>query len=164
MDFEEYVALRGPALERYAFVLAGDPHQAQDLVQTALVKAYRHWRRVVRAEHPDAYVRRILTTSYLDTRRRRLPEHPLDGPEIASTDRFADPADRVAARDELQRALATLSPHQRAVVVLRHYEGQDDAAIARILGCGEATVRAHASRGLQRLRDTLDPTHSGGQR
>ena len=166
MEFEKYVAARGPALERYAYVLSGDPHQAQDLVQTALVKAYRRWRWVVRADHPDAYVRRILTTSYLDTRRRHRTEHPLDDvPDVASTGRFADPADRVAARDELQRALATLSPHQRAVVVLRHYEGQDDPVIARILGCGEATVRAHASRGLQRLRDALDPTHlAGGQR
>jgi DNA-directed RNA polymerase specialized sigma24 family protein len=62
------VAARGPALERYAYVLTGDAQRSQDLVQIALVKAYRRW--VVRADHPDAYVRRIVTTSYLDWRRR----------------------------------------------------------------------------------------------
>lgn len=78
-----------------------------------------------------------------------LVDRPAPGP---------DPADRVAARDELQRALATLSARQRAVLVLRHYEGWDDAAIAAALRCGEPVVRTHASRGLQRLRAALDPT------
>ncbi len=155
MEFEEYVAARGRALERYAFVLSGDPQLAQDLVQTALVKAYRRWRQVARAEHPDAYVRRIVTTTYLDWRRRRasteqpvgeLPEEPAVG---------GDPADRVVRRDEVTRALAGLTPQQRAVLVLRHYEGCDDAAIAALLGCGEGTVRTHASRGAQRLRAAL---------
>jgi RNA polymerase sigma-70 factor (sigma-E family) len=152
MDFEDYVAARGQALERYAFVLSGDAHTAQDLVQTALLKAYRRWRSVTRADHPDAYVRRIVTTSYLDWRRRRseeplaqVPEPPL-GP---------DPADGVVRRDELARALGALTAHQRVVLVLRHYEGYDDTAIAAVLGCGEGTVRSHASRGLDRLRRAL---------
>ncbi len=152
MDFEDYVAARGQALERYAFVLSGDAHTAQDLVQTALLKAYRRWWSVTRADHPDAYVRRIVTTSYLDWRRRRseeplaqVPEPPL-GP---------DPADGVVRRDEVARALGALTAHQRVVLVLRHYEGYDDAAIAAFLGCGEGTVRSHASRGLDRLRRAL---------
>jgi RNA polymerase sigma-70 factor (sigma-E family) len=154
MEFDEYVAARGPALERYAFVLTGDAQRSQDLVQTALVKAYRRWRWVVRAGHPDAYVRRIVTTSYLDWRRRRSSdERPVESvPDAAGAD---DPADRVVQRDEVRRALATLSPQQRAVLVLRHYEGYDDAAIAAVLGCGEGTVRSHASRGAQRLRAAL---------
>jgi RNA polymerase sigma-70 factor (sigma-E family) len=156
MEFEEYVAARGRALERYAFVLTGDRQRAQDLVQTALVKAYRHWRRVARTEHPDAYVRRILTTSYLDWRRRRSStEEPMSSLPERLTD---DPADQVAQRDEMVRALVGLSPHQRAVLVLRHYEGYDDAAIAAVLGCSEVTVRSHATRGAQRLRTILDPT------
>ena len=158
MEFEEYVAARGRALERYAFVLAGDHQRSQDLVQIALVKAYRHWRRVARTEHPDAYVRRILTTSFLDWQRRRSnTEEPVDAlPEPAATGR--DPADQVVLRDQMLRALALLSPHQRAVLVLRHYEGYDDAAIAAVLGCGEGTVRSHATRAAQRLRAILDPT------
>jgi RNA polymerase sigma-70 factor (sigma-E family) len=155
MEFDEYVAARGPALERYAFVLTGDAQRSQDLVQTALVKAYRRWRWVVRAGHPDAYVRRIVTTSYLDWRRLRSSgEQPVETlPDVAASG--ADPADRVADRDEVRRALATLTPQQRAVLVLRHYEGYDDAAIAAVLGCSEGTVRAHASRGGRRLRDVL---------
>lgn len=154
MEFEEYVAARGRALERYAFVLTGDAQQSQDLVQTALLNAYRHWRRVARAEHPDAYVRRIVTTSYLDWRRRRSStEEPVADPAVTAT--APDPADQVAARDEVLRALAALSPHQRAVLVLRHYEGYDDAAIAAVLGCGDGTVRSHATRGTQRLRTLL---------
>jgi RNA polymerase sigma-70 factor (sigma-E family) len=154
MDFEDYVAARGRALERYAFVLSGDAETAQDLVQTALLKAYRRWRRVTAAEHPDAYVRRIVTTSYLDWRRRRgSGDEPMgEVPDAASG---SDLADGVVQRDELRRALGTLTPQQRAVLVLRHYEGYDDAAIAAVLNCGEGTVRTHASRGAERLRRAL---------
>jgi RNA polymerase sigma-70 factor (sigma-E family) len=160
VEFSEYVAARGTALERFAYVLSGDAHLAQDLVQTALLKAYRRWRWVARAEHPDAYVRRIVTRSYLDWRRRRSSgEQPVG----AVPDQPApDPAEGVAERDQLRRALGTLSPRQRAVLVLRHYEGMDDAAIAGLLGCGEGSVRTHASRGLARLRAALDQTTSPG--
>jgi RNA polymerase sigma-70 factor (sigma-E family) len=159
MEFDEYVAARGAALERYAFVLTGDAQRSQDLVQTALVKAYRRWRWVVRAGHPDAYVRRIVTTSYVDWRRlRSSDERPIEiVPDVEAAG--ADPADRVAERDEMRRALETLSPQQRAVLVLRHYEGYDDADIAAVLGCSEGTVRAHASRGGQRLRAALQQDH-----
>ena len=154
MEFSEYVAARGAALERFAYVLTGDAHLAQDLVQTALLKAYRRWRWVARAEHPDAYVRRIVTTSYLDWRRGRGGRDELLGdlPDAASGQ---DLADGVVRRDELRRALRTLTPQQRAVLVLRHYEGYDDAAIAAVLNCGEGTVRTHASRGAERLRRAL---------
>jgi RNA polymerase sigma factor (sigma-70 family) len=76
-----------------------------------------------------------------------------------------DLAEGVADRDQLRRALGALSPKQRAVLVLRHYEGLDDAAIAALLRCGEVSVRSHASRGLARLRACLDqPTSPGGSR
>jgi RNA polymerase sigma-70 factor (sigma-E family) len=157
MRFEEYVAARGPALERYAYVLTGDAQRSQDLVQTALVKAYRRWSWVVRSGHPDAYVRRIVTTSFLDWRRRRGSREQVlaDPPEPRTT--VPDHAERVAVRDEVRRALGTLTPQQRAVLVLRHYEGYDDAAIAALLGCSAGTVRTHASRGAQRLRAVLQP-------
>lgn len=155
MEFDAYVAARGAALERYAYVLTGDAQRAQDLVQLALLKAYLRWGSVTRAGHPDAYVRRIVTTSYLDWRRRRSSdEHPVDAvPDAPSASR--DPADEIAERDVVRRALATLTPQQRAVLVLRHYEGYDDDAIAAVLGCGTGTVRSHASRGAQRLRAAL---------
>ncbi len=154
MEFEEYVASRGRALERYAYVLTGDAYLAQDLTQTALVKAYRRWSWVARADEPDRYVRRILTTSFIDwTRRRSSTERPVATVDDRVGDR--DPARVVVVRDEVRRALATLTPQQRAVLVLRHYEGYDDASIAEVLHCSAATVRSHASRGLDRLRDVL---------
>ena len=153
MDFEAYVATRGRALERYAYVLAGDAHLAQDLTQTALAKAYRRWAWVVRADEPDRYVRRILTTSFIDwTRRRSSGERPAPLPDRVSG---SDPANVVVVRDQLRRALAALSAHQRAVLVLRIVEGYDDEAIADVLRCSPATVRSHASRGLDRLRRFL---------
>jgi len=151
-DFTAYVRARGRDWERYAYALTGDPHQAQDVLQTVLLKMYRRWRRITEIEAPDAYVRRMVTHAYLDTRRARsatevpvavVPDTP--SPEI-------DPAERVVDRDELAQALAVLSPHQRAVLVLRHLDGLDDETIAAVLGCSVGTVRSHASRGRERFR------------
>ncbi len=170
--FDDYVAGHGRALERYAFVLTGRPAEAQDLVQTALIKAYRRWRRVSGLHHPDAYVRKILTNCFLDQRRRRsnreqpmaqLPDSPA-GYAFTNPNRAADPADAVVSRDTIIGALQALSPHQRTVIVLRHFLGLDDAAIAAELGCGESTVRSHASRGLDRLRETLGTEPAGSRR
>ncbi len=160
MEFEEYVATRGRALERFAYLLTGDVHAAQDLVQSALLAAYLRWKRVSRVEHPDAYIRRIVTTTFLDGKRRRSSREALLDPhgDVAARAQGAstpDHAEQVADHDQLERALATVSTHQRAVLVLRHYESYDDAAIAAVLGCSEATVRSHASRGLARLRAQL---------
>ncbi len=161
-SFDDYVAGHGRALERYAYVLTGRSAEAQDLVQTALMKAYRRWRQVSRVDHPDAYVRKILTNCFIDQRRRSSRERPLEAlPDpthldaFADSGRVADPADQIVSRDAISGALQTLSPHQRTVIVLRHFIGLDDAAIAAELGCGEATVRSHASRGLDRLRVAL---------
>ncbi len=162
MSFEEYVAARGPALERYAYLLTGDRHRAQDLVQTALMEALVRWRRVSRVDHPDAYVRRIVTTRHLDWRRRRSSrEEPQDRfedgsqPLVGRAASSGDHAGWVADQDEMARALSVLSKPQRAVLVLRYYEGYDDATIAGVLDCPAATVRSHAHRGLARLRTVL---------
>lgn len=162
MEFEEYVATRGRALERYAYVLAGDAHLAQDLTQTALVKAYRRWSWVTRAGSPDHYVRRILTTSFIDhVRKRSSTERPT---AVVREDVGGhDPAQVTVVRDQLRRGLTSLTGQQRAVLVLRIFEGYDDAAIADVLHCSQATVRSHASRGLGRLRDFL-ATDEGGVR
>ncbi|MGI8418556.1 MAG: SigE family RNA polymerase sigma factor [Nakamurella sp.] len=153
-DFDSYIAAHGRGLERYAYVLTGQPASAEDLVQTTLMKVYRRWRRVSRMEFPDAYVRRTLTTTFLDQHRRRSDtEQPMaDVPDTAAG---PDPAVAVAERDQITRALSCLSAQQRAVIVLRHYLCVDDADIATELGCSETTVRSHASRGLQRMRHFL---------
>jgi RNA polymerase sigma-70 factor (sigma-E family) len=160
LAFDDYIAAHGRALESYAYMLTGQAASAQDLVQTTLMKAYRHWRRVSGAEFPDAYVRRILTNTFLDHRRRRWSaEQPMaDLPERAIG---TDLAEGAAVRSELDWALQHLSPHQRAVIVLRHYVGLTDAAIAQELGCSQATVRSHVSRGLQRMRDVLGDQPTG---
>jgi RNA polymerase sigma-70 factor (sigma-E family) len=156
LDFDRFVADHGRDLERYAFVLTGHSSAAQDLVQTALLKAFRHWRRVSRVQNPMAYVRKILTNSYLD-QRRRPPEHPMaDIAGPAAENAYSDPVNQVIAADQVRRALTVLSPQQRAVIVLRHFGGLADAAIADELGCTEGTVRTHASRGLHRMRAVLD--------
>jgi RNA polymerase sigma-70 factor (sigma-E family) len=153
-DFDDYVASHGAGLERYACALTGDAHAAQDLVQTALMKAWRRWRRISRVEYPDAYVRRILTNTFIDQRRRRdTGESPIA--EVPEWPGGPDPADQAVHRDEVIRALTTLTPTQRAVIVLRHYLGRNDEQIATELGCSVSTVRSHASRGMECMRGYL---------
>jgi RNA polymerase sigma-70 factor (sigma-E family) len=146
VSFEAYVAARGQAHLRFAFVLTRDADLAQDLVQDALVKTHAKWPQV---EQPDAYVRRAIVNDFLSWKRRRasrdvvtdtVPELPAN-PGTSPEDRFA-----------MWALLAELPRQQRAVLVLRFYEGLDDASIARALGCGEATVRSHASKALATLR------------
>jgi RNA polymerase sigma-70 factor (sigma-E family) len=153
MDFEAYVAARGQELLRFAFVLTRHRETAEDVVQSALADAFRHWGRVSRADNPEAYVRRMVVTTYLGSRRRRsTTEVPVgglpDGPGGA-----ADPADVVAGDDAFGTAIAGLAPRARAVLVLRYYADLDDATIAGILGVRRSTVSATASRALAELRE-----------
>ena len=153
MRFEEFVAARSPALLRYAMLLSGDREQARDLVQEVLTRALVKWARVARAEEPYAYVRRMVTNEYLSwRRRRRIPTVPLR----EDTDRPApeDPEHGTA----LWALLAGLPRQQRAVLVLRYYEGLADDEIAEVLGCRGGTVRAYASRALATLRIEIDGT------
>lgn len=154
LRFEDYLATHGAALQRYAYVLTGATADAEDLVQAALMRAYRHWRRIGRMATPHAYVRQILTRCFIDNRRRRgAGERPVA--EIPDIPDPADHAARAADLDAVVRALGHLTPQQRAVLVLRHLLDQPDDEIARELGCSAPTVRSHASRGLQRLRELL---------
>jgi RNA polymerase sigma-70 factor (sigma-E family) len=150
-DFDAFVVARGASLLRLAWLLCGRAHAAEDLVQEALARAYLRWDRVVAAQAPEAYVRRILVNEYVTNRRRRgsgeLPRGDL-GPGAA----LPDTADAGAARDEMWRLLARLPRTQRAVLVLRYYEDQSDEQIATVLGCGPSTVRSNAARGLATLR------------
>lgn len=157
MQFEEYVAARGQALLRFAYVLTTDAHAAEDLVQSALADAYRHWRKVSRADHPDAYVRRMIVNTHLGWRRRRASTEIPTGTPADSASPAADHAEAVAARDESRRALDSLPPRARTVLVLRYYADLDDAAIADTLGITSSSVRATASRALAALRDARPP-------
>ncbi len=158
MRFEEFTQARLPALPRYAAVLTGNRELAQDVVQEVLTRALVRWRRIAGLDEPYAYVRTMVTNEYLSLRRRRvvrtvaLTYEALDGPEApALPDRASEHGDR----EELWRQLATLPRQQRAVLVLRYYEGLSDPEISEVLGCRPGTVRSYASRALATLRVEL---------
>jgi RNA polymerase sigma-70 factor (sigma-E family) len=158
-EFTEFVAARSPQLYRNAYLLTTSPHAAEDLVQTALAKAYAAWWRVRGASDPVAYVHGILIKAFLSDRRRRSSgELPTDRlPEEVATD--DDPAQRLA----LMAALGELSDLDRAVVVLRYWEDRSVADTAAQLGLSVAGVRNRSLRALRSLRGLLGEDAMSGQ-
>jgi len=151
--FEEFVLARGPVLLRFAVMLCGDRHGAEDLVQAVLAKAYPRWSRIAALERPEAYLKQVLVNQHLSWWRRRssgeVPiARPVDG-------QVTDAAAALASRDAAWELLGRLPRRQRAVLVLRYYEDLADAEIGRILGCTPATVRSQAARALATLRAAL---------
>src|SRR5882757_1610664 len=156
-DFVEYVVARSPALRRTAFLLCGDWHQAEDLVQLALAKLYGAWRRLDRSGSVDGYARRTLLRAYLDERRRPWRrEYPFQ--TLPETPTPMDPADD---RMVLLQALAGLPANQRAVVVLRYWEDMSVTETAALLDISEGTVKSASSRGLAALREDLQGSRTG---
>ena len=153
--FDEFVVTRGPALLRFAHVLCGNAHLAEDLVQEVLARAHRRWARIERLEAPEAYVRRAVVREFLSWRRRRSSREAVLA-EVPDRPSEQDTAQQLAARDEVWTLLARLPRAQRAVLVLRFYDDLADDEIADLLGCAPSTVRAHASRALARLRTALE--------
>ncbi len=149
-DFHAFVVARTPALSRTAYLLTGDAHLAEDLVQTALFKAARSWHRI--QGHPEPYVRRILYTQNVSWwRGRRLKETALgayDEPAAAAPD--------TDLRLTLEQALARLTTRQRTVLVLRYFEDLTEVQAADVLGIGAGTVKSITRQALGRLR-TLAP-------
>ncbi len=155
VHFDTYVQERSPALLRLAFLLTGDPHLAEDLVQSSLVKVMGRWEAVAAAGDPHAYVRTVVLRTALGWRRRRWNgERPSD--PVPDRPDATDAAGTVVARERLRRALLALPPRQRAAVVLRHYEDLSEADVARALHCSVGTVKSQTARGLDRLRTLLD--------
>jgi RNA polymerase sigma-70 factor (sigma-E family) len=155
--FSAFAAAVTPRLFRSALLMCGDWHLAEDLVQTTLGKLYVAWRRVERADAPEAYARGTLTKTFLSHRRvRRNNETPtVDLGDHAGT------AQDSSTRLELFAALRTLEPLDRAVVVLRYWEDRSVAETARDVQLSEGAVRTRASRALARLRTELsDDTSS----
>jgi RNA polymerase sigma-70 factor (sigma-E family) len=144
--FDEFVAARRPALLRTAYLLTGSHHDAEDLVQSTLLRVVPHWRRI--AADPERYVRRVLVReSVTRWRGRRWRERSMAQlPERPTED---DRPERTALRE----ALTSLSPRQRAVLVLRYYDDLSEAATAEALGISLGTVKSHARDGLARLRE-----------
>ena len=152
VDFDEFVAARGSALWRTAWLLTGDRHRAEDLLQTALGKAWPHWRRVSRSGSFEAYVRKTMFTTYVAWYRRRwnaeVPTEHL--PEQSGV----DVAEGVAYQRDIAAALAQLPRGQRAVTVLRYFEDLSEAQTAEVLGCSVGTVKSQTSRALAALRSS----------
>jgi RNA polymerase sigma-70 factor (sigma-E family) len=151
-DFAEFVTRWSPALLRVAFLLTSDRGEAEDLLQTALLKTHRHWGRLSDREAAYPYVRQVLVTTHTSwRRRRRVPEVLLDQvPDVVVGEHSGPEVGRAL------QALDELPPRMRAVVVLRWYEGLSEAETAEALGCSLGSVKSQASRGLARLRVLLD--------
>jgi RNA polymerase sigma-70 factor (sigma-E family) len=154
-DFEAFVRQWLPAHLRYATALSGDPHLAADIVQDVLVRAHSRWRNIRGADRPDLYVKRMITNEYLSWRRRWHVRNVVPASLAVLHARHpitADAAQQIVDRDDLLHRLAKLPRRQRAVLVLRFYEGLSDREIAEILGVAPGTVRSTASRALAALR------------
>jgi RNA polymerase sigma-70 factor (sigma-E family) len=164
--FEQFVAQRSAALLRTAFLLISDRNEAEDLLQTALLRTALKWRAVHGA--PDAYVRKVLVNLARDRwrqRQRHPAEHLMDDLPPALTVHH-DHADTVVDQQLLAAGLATLSQRQREVLALRFFEDLSVADTAAIMGASEGTVKSYTSRALQQLRQFLggratdDPTEA----
>jgi len=153
--FAEFAKVRTPALIRIAYLLTGDQHAAEDLVQSALTKTYAHWRRI-RHEDPEAYVRTAMYRERVSWWRRRSRQREV-APTWATPERQSDPADHAGLRLAMRAALLGLPSPQRAVIVLRYYEDLSETQVAEILGCSVGTVRSRTNRAVQRLRQ-LSPS------
>ncbi|HEX2315658.1 MAG TPA: SigE family RNA polymerase sigma factor [Thermomonospora sp.] len=149
-EFGQYVAERSTRLLRTAYLLCRDWATAEDLVQTALTKAWLAWGRI--GADPDPYVYRILANTHTSWWRRRWRG---EVPTERLPDLPAPPADTVEDRDLLWDALGRLGRRERAAVVLRYFADLEHTAIAEILGCSPGTVRGQISRALAKLR--VDP-------
>jgi RNA polymerase sigma-70 factor (sigma-E family) len=150
-DFARYVRARQHALLRAAYLVCGDAHLAEDLLQQAFTKVALRWDRL-RSENPDAYVRRILYRDAVSSWRRTRRESLVEAlPDRGSPDASA----RVVDRLDVARALAALTPKQRAVVVLRYFEGRTEADTAEVLGVSVGTVKSQTHAALARLREQV---------
>lgn len=155
-DFVAFVETAGPYLYRTAYLLAGDRHRAEDLVQTAFERTYRVWDSV-RDGEPRGYARRVLVNLRIDTWRHTRRE-VVPGDDRIPVGVTQDGSGEVELRDALVRALARLAPQQRRVVVLRHLLDLSEADVAAELGRSVGTVKATNARALERLRGMVAGT------
>lgn len=150
----DYVRGQWPALVRYATALCGNPNEAEELVQSALVRVALRWPFVRDKDNPDGYVRRAIANGYLTTWRRVRSRET----SVADLPEVADAADGTAGVDDVmtvRRALAALPPRQRAVLVLRYLEDHSERQTAELLGCSVGTVKSQTAKALAKLRGVL---------
>ncbi|HEV2372377.1 MAG TPA: SigE family RNA polymerase sigma factor [Streptosporangiaceae bacterium] len=148
-EFAEFARAFSPRLLHAAYLLTGNRHAAEDAAQTALVRTYAAWPRV-RREDAFAYARRILVNHVTDRWRRRLREYASEElPDLAAA---GDMAEEVTLRQWLLSELASLTPRERAVVVMRYFFDLPEARVADELSVSIGTVKSTGSRALAKLR------------
>ncbi|MET8583260.1 SigE family RNA polymerase sigma factor [Streptomyces collinus] len=154
-EFQSFMTGRWPRLMRTAFLLTGERHAAEDLVQSTLERVYVAWRRVGSADDPEAYVRRVMINAHARRHRRRLKEFLAPKDDSGLVREVADTGDRMAQaddRDALLEALAQLPARQREAVVLRYWEDLTETQTAEAMGCSVGTVKSNAAKGIAKLR------------
>ncbi|MDP4501611.1 SigE family RNA polymerase sigma factor [Nonomuraea turcica] len=147
--FREFVLARQQSLMRTAYLLVGDAHLAEDLLQSVLSKVVGQWSKLSRSGNPEAYTRKALVNQYISWRRRHRPELPSAHPPERSASHDEATLDRIV----LRQALARLGRKQRAVIVLRFWEDLTEAQTADVLGCSIGNVKSQTHRALARLRE-----------
>ncbi|GAA0472778.1 RNA polymerase sigma factor [Paractinoplanes deccanensis] len=156
-DYAHFVRTRTHALLRSAYLLTGDQHLAEDLVQEALARTHRAWQRLERPENAEAYCRKVMYHAQVSFWRRPRVAEVMPADFEPDRRRGADdPADETVQRVMLRRALLMLSARQRAVIVLRFFEDHTEVEAAQLLGVSVGTVKTQTARALDRLR-TLVP-------
>ncbi|HEX5016441.1 MAG TPA: SigE family RNA polymerase sigma factor [Actinomycetes bacterium] len=153
-SFDAWVRSREHRLVRAAYLLTGDIHHAEDLVQDALVKLAQRWARL-QDQNAEGYVRRVIYHDYVSWWRRKRPRLAETLPDTED----ADHSELVARRQVVMQALATLTVKQRAVIVLRYFEDLSEQQTADLLGVRVGTVKSQTSAAIARLR-TLGPEFS----
>ncbi|RJQ74976.1 SigE family RNA polymerase sigma factor [Pseudonocardiaceae bacterium YIM PH 21723] len=158
-NFADFVHAALPGLLRYGHALTGNPHDAADLVQSVLEKVGARWTTLLRKGfEPHAYVRRAMANAHISRWRRTRRENLVD----AVPDQQAPCQPDRLENEPIWQALRALPPRQRAVVVLRFYEGLSETEIATTLGISNGTVKSQASKALATLRTSLGPDGEGG--
>jgi RNA polymerase sigma-70 factor (sigma-E family) len=157
-SFDDFVRARSAVLLRAAYLLAGDRHLAEDLVQETLVRVAQHWSRVHHEGNPEAYARQVLYTRAVDSwrwRRRRPPEvggMPMETVDAVGIGAAVDAVEAIERQLVVRAALARLTPKQRAVLVLRFFEDRTESDTAAVLNCSVGTVKSQTRHALDRLR------------
>jgi RNA polymerase sigma-70 factor (sigma-E family) len=162
VTFEEFLQTEMAGLARFAGALTGDHHLAEDVLSDALLTTSLRWHRIAPMEHPLAYVRRIVVSTFLSERRkqRRRRTHTTADPGVLDQ-AHTDPHNLIDGRTEVKQLLSQLSPQQRTAMVLRYLFDQTDEDIAEALNCSTATVRSHLSHARTALRLNAETAERG---
>jgi RNA polymerase sigma-70 factor (sigma-E family) len=154
-EFTEFVAASSRRLLRMAYLITGDEQVAQDLLQTALERAYRRWGPVRRSDQPEAYVRRVIVNAATDVWRAGRGRRTVALDEAHWPAEPDEAMDGLLAREALLACVRELPAGQRAVLVLRYFDDLTEAETARVLGCSVGTVKSQHARAIARLRKLL---------